>query len=405
MYNWDFYADMEEFHPIADANNLYDGYKNSAKSGKWKKEVQRFRWNLTEELYKLQSELVNFINETDNAYTLSSYSKFEVHERGKTRAITALRFRDRIVKNVLNNLYLIPHIRPHLIYDNGASLKGKGVDFTRRRLIAHLESYYREYGTNEGYIRLTDFSGYYDNLDHELCMEMICKYEPDPVARKLVKQAYDSYRVDVSECTDEQYEILCNSKIKILNFRRYYHPEITGKKYLCKSLSVGDQTSQITAIGFPTPVDKMMTIVHGQKYYSRYMDDTYLIHRDKRELKLLGEIFDETAERYKLFINHNKTQIYKLSKGFTFMQYRYRLSETGHVIVKINKETVVRMRRKLKKLKKLGTPLYKAEEVFRSWMGNYAKVMSKVQRQNIVKLYRDLFGEGLDIWMKTKHLS
>ena len=71
-----------------------------------------------------------------------------------------------MVKHSLNDNYLLPHIRPYLIYDNGASLKNKGMSFTRNRLIAHLEKFYKETGSNEGYIMTMDFSGYYDNLDH-----------------------------------------------------------------------------------------------------------------------------------------------------------------------------------------------------------------------------------------------
>lgn len=190
---------------------------------------------------------------------------FTVNERGKTRAITALQVRDRVVKHVLNDVYLLPHIRPFLIYDNGASLGGKGVDFTRRRLIAHLESYFREYGTNEGYIMTMDFSGYYDNIDHAEAIRAIGEYEHDEFAMRLVRQAFDSYNVDVSYMTDEEYEEAKVSKFSTVDYRLEHHPEaeLTGEKYLYKSLSVGDQTSQITAILFPTEIDKLVTIVLG----------------------------------------------------------------------------------------------------------------------------------------------
>ena len=148
---------------------------------------------------------------------------FTVNERGKTRAITALQVRDRVVKHVLNDVYLLPHIRPFLIYDNGASLEGKGVDFTRRRLIAHLESYFREYGTNEGYIMTMDFSGYYDNIDHAKAIEVISQYEHDGFAMDLVKQAFDSYSVDVSYMSDEEYEDLLKSKFSTVDYRREAH--------------------------------------------------------------------------------------------------------------------------------------------------------------------------------------
>ena len=49
-----------------------------------------------------------------------------------------------------------------LIYDNGASLKDKGLDFARRRFEIHLRNAYKEYG-GKAYILLMDFTKYYDN--------------------------------------------------------------------------------------------------------------------------------------------------------------------------------------------------------------------------------------------------
>ena len=403
MYDWNFYESIEEVHPIADADNLYKAFEKVRKGSGWKLEVQRFRWNLADEVLKLQKELESF-RLTGKGYELQEYSRFTVSERGHQRPITALRVRDRVVKHCLNDLYLLPHIRPKLIYDNAASLKGRGVNFTRRRIIAHLKSFYREHGTNDGYIRLSDFSGFYDNIDHELAYEAICKYEHDEFALRLVKQAFDSFDIDVSFLDDEQFEIAKNSKFNVLKYRlNGFSSERRGEKILKKSLSVGDQTSQITAICFPTALDKMMTIVCGQKYYSRYMDDTYLIYRDLNRLKLIGEIFDNTAQRLKLFVNPRKTKICKISKPFTFLQFRYYLKANGHVVVRIGKATVTRMRRKLKKLIHV-TTLKRVEEVFKSWICAYRNVMSKKQITNMIKLYRDLYGGGLDTWMSVKRL-
>lgn len=409
MYDWDFFDDMPEYHPIADANNLFDGFAAVRKGSGWKVEVQRLRWNWSVEIGKLQNELIAFQHDEPGGYKLMPYSKFELYERGTPRAITALRARDRIVKHVLNDLYLIPHIRPRLIYDNGASLKYKGVDFTRRRLIAHLQKYYREHGTNDGYILLTDFSGYYDNIDHALALRMLRKYEPDAFAQKLIKQAFDSFAVDVSYMTDAEYEAAKVTKFRVLDYRKAGHTdECRGEKLLHKSLSVGDLTSQITAIAFPTGIDKLIKTVLGQKYYARYMDDTYTIGQDKKVLRNVADAFMTAAKRYKLFVNPRKTKICKIGKTFTFLQYRYRLAENGHVIVRIGKKTLTRMRRKLKKLAVMVSngirPLSKAEDLFRSWLCNYRKVMSKQQVNNMVWLYRCLFGVGLDPWLESRNL-
>ena len=375
MYEWDYFDEEQEYHPMTDADNLYDGFVKASKGSKWKAQVKRFRWNLLEELRKLQVELINMKDNKPGAYTLSPYSKFTVNERGKTRAITALCIRDRVVKHVLNDVFLLPHIRPKLIYDNGASLSGKGVSFTRNRLIVHLESFYRETGSNDGYIMIIDFSGYYDNIDHIEAMNEICEYESDEFARRLVWQAFDSYKVDVS-CLDEDY---ISGKFNAVEYRKANYPQ-EGKRYMRKSLSVGDQTSQTTAILFPTPIDKLVTIVCGFKYYGRYMDDLYVIAETREELLALYDRIMDKAAELKIIINQNKIKISKLSRTFRFLQFKYFLTDNGHVVVRINPKTVNKMCRKLKAL---ASP----ETIFKSWFGSFYKYMSNHQ---IIKVKRSI---------------
>lgn len=408
MCEWNYFDSVPEYHPIADADNLYDGFRAARKGSHWKAQVQRFRWNLMRDIRALQKELTSLKEGRPGAYELSPYSRFLVIERGKTRAITALCMRDRVVKHALNDLYLVPHIRPHLIYDNGASLKGKGVAFTRSRLVAHLERFYRETGGNDGYIMCMDFSGYYDNIDHGVAMQMIRKYVPDPFAQLLTQQAYDSFRVDVSELSDEEYEKARREKFSMVEYRKKPHPE-TGQKFLYKSLSVGDQTSQITAIAFPTPIDKLVKTVCRVKYYARYMDDLYVIVRTREELAEIQQRIEKLAKRMKLFINPRKTKICKLSQTFTFMQNKYFLADNGHVVVRINPDTVTRMRHRLKKLAgrvRAGlTREVKVTEMFRSWIANYGPQLSKRQRAGLVRLYQNLFGGGLNPWLKMRNIA
>lgn len=68
---------------------------------------------------------------------------------------------------------------------------------------------------------------------------------------------------------------------------------------------------------------------------------------------------------------------------------------------KINPKRVVCFRRKIKKLaiKVLeGTSTYEnVENTFKSWMGAYYKLLTKVQRENLITLYEDLFNKRIDI--------
>ena len=66
-----------------------------------------------------------------------------------------------------------------MIYDNGASLKNKGIDFSRERFEKHLHMYYREHGSNDGYVLLMDYSKFYDNIPHETAYNAVAKHVKD----------------------------------------------------------------------------------------------------------------------------------------------------------------------------------------------------------------------------------
>jgi hypothetical protein len=76
---------------------------------------------------------------------------------------------ERIVQKCLCDNVLTPILTHPLIYDNGASVKGKGVHFAIRRLIVHLSKFYRQNGfSNAGYALLIDFTKFFDNIRHDI---------------------------------------------------------------------------------------------------------------------------------------------------------------------------------------------------------------------------------------------
>jgi len=73
---------------------------------------------------------------------------------------------------------LIPILGPHLIYDNGASMKNKGTDFALNRFTKHLHEHYRKYGRN-GWIYFFDFSSYFMNIDIDILLNNAQRYIHD----------------------------------------------------------------------------------------------------------------------------------------------------------------------------------------------------------------------------------
>ena len=107
----------------------------------------------------------------------------------------SLHISDRVLQRALCDCILSPALRSHLIYDNGASQKGKGIEFTRRRLKVHLEKFYRKY-KDSGYVLLIDFSKYFDSIRHDKTMEMFEKYIDDKNVIQLLSYLVSTFDTD-----------------------------------------------------------------------------------------------------------------------------------------------------------------------------------------------------------------
>lgn len=79
------------------------------------------------------------------------------------------------------------------------------------------------------------------------------------------------------------------------------------------------------------------------------MDDGYLIHQNKQYLQQCLQKIKTLCDELGVNLNLKKTQICKLSRGFTFIKARCFLTDSGKVIMKIHKGSITRHRRKLKK--------------------------------------------------------
>ena len=77
---------------------------------------------------------------------------------------------------------------------------------------------------------------------------------------------------------------------------------------------------QIFAVTYPSKIDHYIKEVLRIKGYARYMDDSYLIHKDKGYLKKCLEDLKGKFAEVGIVLNPKKTRIVKLSKGFTFLK-------------------------------------------------------------------------------------
>lgn len=383
---------------ICDANNLYKAYKASIKGSKWKETTQKFMLSFLKYIFEIQDDLKNrtLINDPTNEFTL--------HERGRIRPISSIPIKDRIVRHVLCDEVLLPKVKDHIIYDNGASVKGRGISFQRKRFEVHLHRFYEQYGT-DGWILFGDFSKFYDNVIHEIAKKMLLELvDDDEFVEWLLDLIFKGFEIDVSYMSDEEYAGCMDALFNKLEYRKIPKEMRTGEKWMPKSINIGDQLSQVIGIYYPNRIDTYVKYVRSQKFYGRYMDDWYIISHDREELlDLLGNI-RSIAEELGIHLNEHKTRIVPFKSQFTFLQIKYRVRPDGRISKRMTSARITAMRRKLKKLSekvKMGEIPYEGvEDMFKSWMGSYYKLLTREQRQGLIRLYEDLFDKKITVVKK-----
>jgi len=387
----DFEIEYPLFSKLLDANNLYDAFKNSQKGVDWKESVQRYEASMLKNINRTVKVLSN------GTYVQKPFYEFPLYERGKRRHVKSLHISDRVINRAVCDYILNPSVQRYLIYDNGASIKGRGIGFTRKRLDRHLHQYYRKHGTNKGYVLLIDFRKFFDNIDHEKLLNYFNEKIPDELAMGIVTYLISTFEIDVSYMSDEEFshcrEDLFNSLEYYNNIPKELH---TGEKMMRKSLGIGSQISQISGILYPTQMDNYCKIVRGLHYYGRYMDDTYVIHESKEYLQnLLGQLVRICTD-LGIHVNEKKTQICPLTK-FTFLKTKYNLTETGKIIKNMPHDNIVRERRKLKRMANLvkeGKIHYSdVRNGYGSWRGNAQWYNAYQTIRRMDELHNKLFVE------------
>lgn len=362
--------EQHQFYHVFNRNALAKAAKDATKNVRYKASVKRY----------MQRRLVNISILSESLIHRKDVRKgficFSLFERGKLRKIMSVHFAERVPQKSLNQNALSPVLTRTLIYDNGASQKGKGTNFALNRMVTHLHRHYRRHGT-DGYILLIDFSDYFNNIDHDIAKLIIRKNFNDDGIIWLSELFIDAYAQH--------------------NRKKLHLPESEARK----GLGLGSEINQTLAISYPNRMDHFVKEVLRIKGYGRYMDDSYLIHESKEYLEYCLEQIREICSELKITISEKKTRIVKLSHGFCYLKTQFYITESGKIVKKPCHNAIVRQRRKLKKQKKLvDDGIMKIADVRASHASFRGSMLHKDARQSLRsldELYNRLF---VDEWLR-----
>ncbi len=332
---------------------LYDSMLKCKKGVLWKDSVAAYYHRGIERTDKLCREL------HDGTYKAAPTKHFTISSP-KPREIASVAFRDRVYQRSLNDNCVYPIMVRSFIYDNWACQVGKGTDGARNRLKLFLRKFYRKYKT-DGYVAQFDIHGYYPNMRHDVAEENFRRKLPDWAYKRVEAILRGQYKGEVG-----------------------YNP--------------GSQLIQIAGISLLDGLDHFIKEKLGVRYYIRYMDDLILISNSKPYLEICQSAVINELSKLGFEVNPKKTRIYELHEGIMFLGFRFKLTETGKVLMFADPSKIKTARKKYRRLvAKAKRGEISKESVDMSWQiwidhigkGNSYRLIQRMQRY-----YKSLWEES-----------
>jgi retron-type reverse transcriptase len=299
------------YERICSLDNLILAWRK-ARKGKTKEDyVIKFEENLEENLLALQKELI------EQKYIPHSLRSFIIRDP-KTRKIHSSIFKDRIVHHVIVNI-IEPIFEKIFIYDSYASRKNKGT----HKAIDRFKDFMRKVSANgrliknalnnnnnnmvEGYVLKADIKHYFDEVNHDVLINIIKKKIDDEKTIKLLRKILDNFNSGTAGNSQSDFEI--NSEIPL--------------KSNFSGMPLGNLTSQFFANIYLNELDYFVKHKLKAKYYLRYVDDFVILHRNKKRLECFKKkIQDFLKTELKIELHPDKTKVLALRNGIIFLGYR-----------------------------------------------------------------------------------
>ena len=260
-------------------DNLVEAAKKASQGRRFHRDVLEFNFSRTENLIRIQKELVS------GTWRPGPYRQLWVYEP-KKRLVHAPQFADRVVHHALVQV-VGAHFERRFISDSYACRVGRGTHAASKRLSGLLRSAHEIWG--RFYVLKADISKYFYSIDHNILMDILARIVGD---RKIL----DVFRLLVEESPLKEYGV---------------------------GLPLGALTSQLCANAYLDVFDHYVKDKLGIRHYVRYMDDFIVLHHSKPVLwSLLDSMRDFLSERLKLTLNC-KTSIFPSSRGVDFAGYRH----------------------------------------------------------------------------------
>ena len=285
-----------------------------------------FEFNLETNLLKLYEELINWTYEVwESIYFIQNYPV--------KREIFAWDFKDRIVHHLIYN-YIAPIFEKEFIYDSYSCRNYKGTSFWVKRLQKFIRSCSENY-TKDCYVLKLDISWYFMSMNKNILFEKVQKsleidfslFQREYPQGEGLEKTIPNNNLDYNFIINLIKKIIFNdcTKNSIFKWKKQDYVWLPKNKSLFFAkpfcwLPIWNLTSQLFSNIYLKDFDKYMKNELQIKYYGRYVDDFFIIHKDKKYLLWLIKLIDSYLKNnLELTLHPNKIHLQHYSKWVLFL--------------------------------------------------------------------------------------
>lgn len=287
--------------------NLFWAWDEFKRGKRQKSDVQRFEFNLENNLFKLHQELENKLWNPD------LYVSFFLRDP-KLRKIHKASVRDRVLNQaVFRILYQI--FDRNFIFDSYSCRLKKGT----HGAVSRLQEFFRKASKNNTktcFILKCDIKKFFNSIDQDILFSLIKRKIKDTNVVWLVEKIIRSFSATFD-----------------------------------KGLPLGNVTSQLFSNIYLNELDQFAKHCLKIKHYIRYCDDFVVLNEDKGYLtSIVSDIARFLKSKLKLSLHQDKIEIRKYYQGIDFLGY---VSFPYHRVLrkKTKKRMLKRIKEKIEKIK------------------------------------------------------
>ena len=287
-------------------------------------------------------------NLKNNSYIFSNYNIFLIHEK-KYRIIMSESISDKIVNQMISYFILLPSFNC-LIDSNIATRKNRGSNYGYKLF----EKYINNIGINKDiYVLRIDIKKYFYNINHNILLSMLERRIKDKksinILKNIINLTDNEYINDnIKKLISKEINRVNNLNISIKEKNRLIN-ELNNIPLYRKGygLSIGCLSNQLLAVFFLNDIDHYIKEILKCEYYIRYMDDMYILSDNRSLLEDVFKMIKDKLRNIELDIN-NKSGIYRMKEGISFLGYTYSI-KNNRLLIRYDNNTIRSINKKLKK--------------------------------------------------------